>query len=183
MFQSFHRVLFFFALLFSGSVLAQTSTTKVYDEVPAPKNMSRWSVEGDLQAHSVAGQGSPWLGIAGQYRIINWLGVGLRGFVPMSHTVDQSSYSIEGFSRVRFVQASGTDFFAEPSYAVNFYDFNPRTSYGLALGALSRITSGLSVGVSGGVELARYVVDSIGVENRSEYVVYPKVAFLANFNF
>lgn len=176
------RVLVLFvSLIFSSIASAQTSTTYLNEVSPA--SPSKWTVEGSVQAHSVAGKASPWLGVSGSYRLRPWASLGLRGFVPFSMTVDKSTYAIQAFGRARIASAKYTEFFIEPDYAQNFFNFLPFNSYGLAVGSLSRLTPGLSVGVAGGIEVASVVVDSIGLERRSGLFVYPKVALLAGFNF
>jgi hypothetical protein len=169
-------------LIFASSIaLAQTTAASLTEVSPAID--SRFSVEGSLQAHSVAGNGSPWLGVAAAYHLLTWADFGLRGFVPIAHTVDQSTYAIQGFARARLASAKYTTFFFEPDYAQNFYNFLPFNSYGLALGSLSRLTPGISVGVSGGIEVANVIIDSIGLERHKGSFVYPKVAFLAELAF
>lgn len=167
--------------LFSGLAFAQTSTTYLSEVSPA--SPSKWTIEGSVQAHSVAGKASPWLGVAGSYHLRPWASLGMRGFVPLSMTVDKSTYAIQAFARARLASAKYTEFFVEPDYAQNFFNFLPFNSYGLALGSLSRVTPGIAVGISGGVEVASVVVDSLGLERRSGMFVYPKVALLADFNF
>jgi hypothetical protein len=181
--------LFFSSLVIGSSAFAATTSsqtsnaTRVTDEAPAPTTYSRWTIEGAYQAHSVAGASSPWLGIGGGFRVIDWINLGLRGFVPMSHPVDQSSYALQTFGRFRFVHANDTDFFVEPAFSENFYNFQPNPSYGLSVGVLNRINNGFSVGLIGGLEFAKYVIDSVGLEVRNDYIVYPKVALIADFNF
>lgn len=170
------------SLIFASSTaLAQTTTAALTEVSPAMD--SRFSVEASLQAHSVAGNGSPWLGVAAAFRFLNWADLGLRGFVPVAHTVDQSTYAIQGFARARMASTKYTAFFFEPDYAQNFYNFLPFNSYGLALGSLTRVTPGISVGVLGGVEVANVIIDSIGLERHKGSIVYPKVALLADLAF
>ena len=144
---------------------------------------SHWSVESEIQAHSVAGPASPWLGVAAAYRILDSLQGGLRGFVPLSHTVDDSTYAIQGYFRLRLSHSPTTTLFVEPEYSENFYNFIPFGSYGLSIGALTRVERGLSVGIIAGLEGAQVVIDSVGLENESGLIVYPKVGLLANLNF
>jgi hypothetical protein len=158
------------------------SETKINSDQP-PGFTSRWSIEGDIQAQSVAGPASPWLGLAGAYRIFDPVTLGLRGYLPLSHSVDTSTYALQIYSRLRVVHGVNTDFFCEPSLSEDFYGLLPFNSYGLAIGALTRVAPGLSVGMSGGLEVARVVVDSSGIENENGFVVYPKIGLLANFNF
>jgi hypothetical protein len=143
---------------------------------------SKWNLEGTLQAHSVAGPASPWLGISGAYRVFEPLNLGVRGFVPLAHTVDDATYAIQGFVRLRVRHGLNTDLFLEAEGGENFYDFTPFTSYGLALGALTRVTPNLRVGITGGIEVANVVIDSIGLEDESGPVIYPKIGLIANFN-
>jgi len=150
---------------------------------PTPHLPSRWSVEGSVQAHSVAGTASPWVGLAGSYRINSYTNAGLRGFLPVATTVDNSCYALQAFLRFRVAHGENTDFFIEPDFAENFYRFLPFSSYGIAFGALNRVSADLSVGIMGGVEFARVVLDSYGLENRSDLIAYPKIALLADFNF
>lgn len=147
------------------------------------ENTSRWNVEGDIQAHSVAGPASPWLGIGGAYKIFEPLNLGFRGFLPLSHTVDNATYALQGYFRYRVVHGLNTDLFIEPEYSENFYNFIPFGSFGLSVGALTRVGPGLSVGLMGGVEVAQVVVDSVGLETENGLVLYPKIGFLTNFNF
>lgn len=149
----------------------------------APRTLSRWSVEGSVQAHSVAGTASPWVGLAGAYRLNPYLKMGLRGFLPVATTVDNSTYALQAFLRFRVSHGDNTDFFIEPDFAENFYRFLPFSSYGIAVGALNRVLPDLSVGIMGGVEFARVVLDSYGLENRADLIVYPKIALLADFTF
>jgi hypothetical protein len=37
------------------------------------------------------------------------------------------------------------------------------------------------VGLTGGIEVAKEVIDSIGLEDEDNFVVYPKVGIIANF--
>lgn len=175
------QVSVFIAFLFSCPAFAQTSTTYLNDVSPA--KLSNWRVEGSVQAHSVAGNGSPWIGVAGSYRVRDWASLGLRGFVPLAKTVDKSTYAIQAFGRARIASAKYTEFFIEPDYAQNFFNFLPFNSYGFAFGSLSRLTPGIAVGVAGGIEVASVVIDSIGLERRNGLFVYPKVALLADFSF
>lgn len=170
-----------FTLENTVSVAAPSSSAEL--TAPVPHLPSRWAVEGSIQAHSVAGTASPWVGLAGTFRINPALHVGLRGFLPVATTVDNSSYEIQAFLRFRVSHGENTDFFIEPDFAENFYRFIPFTSYGIAFGALNRLRPDLSVGIMGGVEFARVVLDSYGLENRSDLIVYPKIALLADFNF
>jgi hypothetical protein len=164
----------------SGAINGATTTANF----TAPEaHLSRWTMEANAQAQSVAGAGSPWLGIAGAYQFFEALSLGVRGFVPLSHTVDTSTYSLQGYARLRAIRGLQTDFIIEPDFAVNFYSFAPRMSYGVAIGALNRFSPGLSVGILGGVEFAHYVLDSVGLEERSDLIVYPKVSLVADFNF
>jgi hypothetical protein len=144
---------------------------------------SRWSLEATVQAHSVAGPSSPWVGLGPLFRVFDAAQLGLRGFVPIVKPFDQSTYSLQCFIRARVLHGEKTDLFVEPEYAENFYTVLPFSSFGLAIGAVNRIRQDLSVGVSGGVEMAKVVVDSIGLERRSTWIIYPKISLLANFNF
>lgn len=170
-------------LLLSSIALAQTQSTASLNDVSPAAPTSRFSVGGSLQAHSVAGKGSPWLGIAAGYRVLNWAELGLRGFLPIEETVDKSTYAIQAFARATVMRANYTSLFLEPDYSENFYRFQPFNSYGLSLGGLSRVTPGISLGLSGGVEVANVVLDSIGIEHRKGSFVYPKVALLAELAF
>jgi hypothetical protein len=173
----------FLLLVGTSALAAQTETNWDPPSSLIDGFRSHWSLEGSLQAHSVAGAASPWLGIAGEYRLLNPVSLGLRGFLPVAKTVDNSTYSVQGFARARMLQGNYTDFFFEPEYSANFYNFVPFYSYGAALGTLTRVLPGLSVGVLGGIELAHEVIDSVGLEERGDLIVYPKISFLANFNF
>ena len=144
---------------------------------------SRWSAEADIQAHSVAGQGSPWVGVAAAYKLSETFQLGLRGFMPASRPVDESTYSAQLFGRWRFRRGQKTDLFLEPEVAENFYHFAPWPSAGLAVGALNRFSPGLGFGVIGGIECAHFVLDSMGIEERTDLIVYPKVSLIANFIF
>jgi hypothetical protein len=179
--MSIHSALAILLACFSSLALAQTSEAYLTDIAPAAP--SRWKVEGAIQAHSVAGNGSPWLGVAGAYNLVDWGSLGLRGFVPLAHTVDESTYAIQFFGRARLASAKYTDFFTEVDFAQNFFNFLPFTSYGLAVGSLTRLTPELSVGFLGGLEVAGVVIDSVGLERRNSLFVYPKVALLADLAF
>jgi hypothetical protein len=179
--MSVHSALAVLLACFSSLALAQTSEAYLTDISPPLR--SKWRVEGAVQAHSVAGNGSPWIGVAGAYELVDWGSLGVRGFVPVAHTVDESTYALQLFGRARLASAKYTDFFAEADFAQNFFNFLPFTSYGLAVGSLSRITPGLSVGFLGGLEVAGVVIDSVGLERRNSLFVYPKVALLADFAF
>jgi len=141
---------------------------------------SHWNVETQIQAHSVAGPASPWLGIGAAYKFYDFVDLGLRGYVPLAHTVDDATYGIQGYLRFRVYNGKSTDFFTEIEGSENFYDFIPFTSYGASVGALTRVTQSLRVGVAGGAEITNVVIDSIGLENESSLVVYPKVGLIAN---
>ena len=169
-------------MLISSLALAQSNTASLIEVSPATEN-THFSVEGSLQAHSVAGKGSPWVGIAAAYHLLNWAELGLRGFLPLNETVDKSTYAIQALARATIIRAKYTSFFLEPDYSQNFYRFQPFNSYGLAVGGLSRVTPGISLGLSGGVEVASVVLDSIGIERRNASFVYPKVALLADLAF
>jgi hypothetical protein len=176
-----HSALAVLLVCFSSLALAQTSEAYLTDV--APTVQSKWKVEGVVQAHSVAGNGSPWIGVAGAYKLVDWGYLGLRGFVPLAHTVDESTYAIQFFGRARLTSTRYTEFFTEVDFAQNFFNFLPFTSYGVAVGSLSRITPGFSVGFFGGLEMATVVIDSIGLERRNSFFIYPKVALLADFAF
>lgn len=89
------------AQLLSLSVFAAEMPTQGSNDVTQTsvsdneKGKSRWMVEGSVQAHSVAAEASPWIGIAAQYRILNSMNIGIRGFLPVSKTVDTSTYEIQ----------------------------------------------------------------------------------------
>lgn len=159
---------------------AQTSVTSAEMPLIEP---SRWSVEGLLQAQSVAGPGSPWMGLGGAYNLLRSTQVGIRGFLPASGVVDKSTYAVQGYARVRVVHGARTDLFFEPSYGHNFYNFIPFGSYGLSAGVTNQILPGLRVGLMGGVEVARVVIDSVGLEKRSDEIAYPKIAAISSFTF
>jgi hypothetical protein len=141
----------------------------------------RWTIEGILQAQSVAGAASPWIGIGVDVHLLSSLSAGLRGFVPTSQTVDNSTYSIQTPVRLRVYHGTSTDFVLEGEYAVNFYNFIPFTSFGGAIGVTNRFKPGLNIGILGGIELAHVVIDSIGLEDRDTLIVYPKIALVADF--
>ncbi len=147
------------------------------------EDTSRWNIEGDIQAHSVAGPASPWLGIGGAYKIFEPMDLGIRGFLPLSHTVDNATYALQSYLRFRVIRGLNTRLFLEPEYSENFYNLIPFGSLGLSIGTLTRIAPGLSVGITGGIEIAQVVVDSVGLENESGFVAYPKIGFLTDFNF
>jgi len=149
---------------------------------PTSSLNSRWSIEGSFQAHSVAGPSSPWMGFGPLFRIFDSTQLGIRGFVPVNKAFDNSTYSLQSFLRLRLCHGTRTDLFIEPDYAMNFYTLLPFSSYGLAVGALNRINQDFAVGVSGGIESAQVVVDSIGLERRNTWIIYPKISFFANFN-
>ena len=145
--------------------------------------LSRWSAEADVQAHSVAGEGSPWVGVAVARQFTEKLQVGVRGFMPASRPVDESTYAAQIFGRYRFRRGESTDLFFEPEFAENFYHFAPWPTAGIAVGALNRYSPGLGFGVTGGFECAHFVLDSMGIEERSDLIVYPKVSLIASFIF
>jgi hypothetical protein len=176
----------FVGLLLLGSTQAFAQVEQsIYQESRSELQayQSRWSLEGEVQAQSVAGPSSPWFGAAGFYRLWDPLQIGLRGFLPLAKTVDKSSYAIQTVARLRLVHSLYSDLLFEPEYAINVYQLIPFSSYGTSLVVMNRLSSGLSVGVLGGIEMARVVLDSYGLERENRTVVYPKVAFLANFNF
>lgn len=96
--------------------------------------------------------------------------------------VDESVYSIRAFSRLSLNQRK-IQLYLEPGFAVNFSEFVPFTSGGLYFGAINHITRDLGIGLSGGVEMAKVVIDSLGIEDRKSYVVYPKVGVLGQFKY
>ena len=159
----------------------QVTTTIKSDESGAVA--SRFSIEAMAQAHSVSNTSSPWLGIAASYQFVKRVSVGLRGFVPMSEPVDQSTYSIQAFSRIFCNSYRNNQLFVEPDYALNFYKFFPFQSMGAAVGVLNHIAPGVAVGATGGIEAAHYIVDSIGLERNANLVVYPKVGLISDFYF
>ncbi len=146
-------------------------------------SQSKWSAEGQLLAGSVSGPASPWFGLGGAYQFFSSLGFGLRGYLPVSQPVDKSSYAIQAFARERLTHNASTELFIEPDYSENFYTFIPYASYGLAVGFLTQLQQNLSIGLLGGIELSQVVIDSIGVEDEANLVVYPKIGFLAKFDF
>ena len=171
-------------LILGRKTLAQAaSATSMPILQPPVATRSRLSVGAMVQAHSVSNTSSPWFGISANYKIFNRVRVGLRGFVPMSQPVDKSTYSVQAFSQIKCAVAGRNQFFVEPDYAVNFYDFLPFESTGAAIGVLNHVSPGMSVGVSGGVELSKTILDSIGLERVSNYVVYPKIGLISNFYF
>jgi hypothetical protein len=171
------------SLLITSNCFAQNTLEIKAQSESTKENTSRWNLEGDIQAHSVAGPASPWLGIGGAYRIFEPITLGLRGFVPLSHTVDNATYALQTYIRYRVVHGLNTDLFLEPEYSENFYNFIPFGSFGLSVGALTRVGPGLSVGLMGGIEVAQVVVDSVGLETENGLVLYPKIGFITNLNF
>jgi hypothetical protein len=97
--------------------------------------------------------------------------------------VDSSTYEIQALMRFRLYHGDNTDLFLEPDFAENFYKFLPFSSYGLSAGVLNRLSADFSVGMMAGLEVARVVLDSFGLEDRNGFIVYPKIALLADFNF
>jgi hypothetical protein len=163
---------------------SETQTTSQVMPIPeTTAGLSHWNIEGDIQAHSVAGSASPWLGMAAAYRVFESLNLGLRGFLPLSQTVDKATYALQTYARYRVFHGSDTDLFLEPEFSENFFDLIPFGSYGLSVGVLNHLSKSLSVGLMGGIEVAQVVVDSVGVENETGLVVYPKIGVLTNFNF
>ena len=144
---------------------------------------SPWSLEANIQAHSVAGPSSPWIGLGPLFTIVDSAKIGLRGFVPLTKPFDKSTYALQIFSRFCLARGENSEFFIEPSFAENFYTVLPFSSVGLGVGATDRVNSNLSVGISGGIEVSRVVVDSVGLERRDSLIIYPKISFLTNFNF
>ncbi len=176
------RILFAVMCLLTEPAFSQTSKSALPNEGLVPTS-SAWAMEGLVQAHSVAGPGSPWLGIAGSYSLLDWANVGMRGFLPISQTVDESTYSLQAFVRARVARSNFTHMFIESDFAQNFYEFLPFSSYGLGIGVISQMAPRIGVGVIGGVEVAGVVLDSVGLEHRNSLFVYPKVSLLANFGF
>ncbi len=171
------------ALTSSASAAASANATEMSLPRREVSNPSRLSIGAIIQAHSVSNTSSPWFGISASYKIFHRVSLGLRGFVPMSQPVDKSTYAAQAFSRISCVEVRQNDFYVEPDYALNFYDFVPFQSIGGAVGVLDRVSPGLSIGAAGGVELSKTILDSIGLERVSNYRVYPKVALLTNFYF
>lgn len=185
MMKIFSISVFLLAGLIAGTsaALGETSAATTSQMAVSVKKPSRWSAEGAVQAHSVAGSASPWVGVGVAYRVSDSANVGVRGFLPVAKTVDTSAYAIQALMRFRVSHGNNTDLFVEPDFAENFYKFLPFSSFGLGVGALNRVSSDLSVGIMGGFEFAHVVLDSYGLEHRSDLIMYPKIALLADFNF
>ncbi len=168
--------------LVSGSQLTNQTMATVHS-VESSSATSRISVEAMAQAHSVANTSSPWVGLGANYEFNQRVSLGLRGFVPMSQPVDQSTYSVQAYSRIFLRSFRTNEFFFEPDYALNFYKLYPFQSAGGAVGVLNHISQDIAVGASGGLETAHYVIDSVGLERTSNFVVYPKIGFISDFYF
>lgn len=174
-----HVSRYFYTVLFIITCLQCFAAS---EETTGATPQSRWSLEGSLQAHSVAGPSSPWMGFGPLFRTSESTQLGLRGFVPVTQPFDKSIYSLQSFLRIRLHHGANTDLFLEPDFALNFYTMLPFSSYGLAVGVLNRISPDFSIGMSGGLETAEVVIDSIGLERRNTPIVYPKITVFTNFN-
>lgn len=173
-------------LCYGLTVQARDFRARTVARIPARQSTfdnSRVAIGAMAQAHSVSNTSSPWFGISASYRFTKHIAVGMRGFLPMSRPVDKSTYAIQAFSRIFCEHVGQNRFFFEPDYAMNFYDFIPFQSAGAAIGVLNRVDSEMSVGVTGGVEVAKTIVDSIGLEHVSNLVVYPKIGLVSDFYF
>ena len=167
----------------ASQAIAEGEIKSEASSVAPPLGLSRWSAEADVQAHSVAGEGSPWVGVAVARQFSEKLQVGVRGFMPASRPVDESTYAAQLFGRYRLRRGESTDIFFEPEFAENFYHFAPWPTAGIAVGAMNRYSPGLGFGVTGGFECAHFVLDSMGIEERSDLIIYPKVSLIASFIF
>ncbi len=167
-------------ILFVGFIAplkASDQAESVMDEV----RESSWTVEGNLQFHSVSEEGKPMIGPSINYMIFDSTAIGLRTLLGLAGS---GSYTVQ-FSLRQYLSQNRTRIYVEPTvgYHILFSGTQHLGSAGLSLGVDHPVGENISIGGSAGLEVYKEPVSYLSHTYLGNLRFSPKMVLVTTLHF